>query len=181
MPATALQRAGGRDEHSICADVLFVDPARGDYRVKDNSPVLTLGFKNFPMDQFGVTDPRLRALARTPFASAARPAPQTQAVVRDPAPRGFLGARVKNIIGQGEVSAYGLPGEVGVLLIQVPAGSVADKGGLKEGDVILRGHGQEISSLDDLFKVMGSTAKGTKVTLDLWRLQRPASAEVKVE
>ena len=72
-PATTLQRASGRDEHSILADVLFVDPAKGDYRVKDNSPALALGFKNFPMDQFGVTDPRLKALARTPFSSAASP------------------------------------------------------------------------------------------------------------
>jgi len=27
--------------------------AKGDYRVRDNSPALKLGFKNFPMDKFG--------------------------------------------------------------------------------------------------------------------------------
>ena len=127
--------------------------------MKDNSPALALGFKNFPMDQFGVTDPRLKALARTPFASAAGSAPPTQPAARDPAPRDFLGARVKNIIGQGEVSAYGLPGEVGVLLVQVPAGSAADKAGLKEGDVILKCQGREISSMDDLFRVFGQHGK----------------------
>jgi hypothetical protein len=180
-PATILQSASGRDEHSIIADVLFVDPNKGDYRVKDNSPALTLGFKNFPMDQFGVTDPKLRALARTPFASGAKPAPLTQAATRDSAPRDFLGARIKNIVGQGEVSAYGLPGEVGVLLVQVPAGSAADKAGLKQGDVILKCRGLEIGSMDDFFKVLGSAAKGTKATLDVWRLQQHVSAEVSVE
>ena len=41
------------DEHSVTADPLFVNPAEGDYRVKDGSPALTLGFKNFDMNNFG--------------------------------------------------------------------------------------------------------------------------------
>ena len=41
------------DEHSVTADPQFVAPSRGDYSVKAGSPALTLGFKNFPMDQFG--------------------------------------------------------------------------------------------------------------------------------
>jgi hypothetical protein len=48
------------------ADAQFVDPAQGDYRVKEGSPSLTLGFVNFPMDRFGVQKPALKALARTP-------------------------------------------------------------------------------------------------------------------
>jgi hypothetical protein len=76
--ATVLQDASGRDEHSILADVDFVDAAKGDYRVKDHSPALSLGFKNFPMDQFGVTNPRLRALARTPFTSGVNVAKGTK-------------------------------------------------------------------------------------------------------
>ncbi len=93
----------------------------------------------------------------------------------------FLGARIKNIIGLGEISAYGLPGEAGVLLVRVPADSAADKAGLKEGDVILKCRGQEISSVDDLFKVFGGTAKGARVALDMWRLQQHVFAEVNVE
>ena len=65
-PATRLQKQSGRDEHSIVADAQFVDPAQGDYRVKEGSPALTLGFVNFPMDRFGVQKAALKALARTP-------------------------------------------------------------------------------------------------------------------
>ncbi len=65
-PATQLQQQSGRDEHSIVADAQFVDPAHGDYRVKDGSPALALGFVNFPMDQFGVQKPELKAIARIP-------------------------------------------------------------------------------------------------------------------
>jgi hypothetical protein len=56
----------GCDAHSLVGDPLFVDPAKGDYRVRDGSPALALGFQNFPMDQFGVQSPRLKAIARTP-------------------------------------------------------------------------------------------------------------------
>ena len=61
-----LREQSGRDENSLVADAMFVDAAKGDYRVKEGSPALALGFNNFPMDQFGVTSERLRRLARTP-------------------------------------------------------------------------------------------------------------------
>ncbi len=66
QPAKALADQSQRDEHSIVADAMFVDLARGDFRVKDGSPALKLGFVNFPMDQFGVQKPELKAIARTP-------------------------------------------------------------------------------------------------------------------
>jgi len=44
----------GFDAHSLFADPQFVDAAKGDYRVRPTSPALGLGFKNFPMDSFGV-------------------------------------------------------------------------------------------------------------------------------
>ena len=52
--------------HSMVGKALFVDSAKGDYRVKDGSPALKLGFQNFPMDQFGVQYPKLKAIAKTP-------------------------------------------------------------------------------------------------------------------
>jgi S1-C subfamily serine protease len=132
------------------------------------------------MDQFGVTDARLKALARTPFTPAVRATPLVQSTARDSAQRDFLGAKVKNVVGLGEVSAYGLPGEVGVLLVQVPAGSGADKAGLRQGDVIRKCGGRETSSMDDLFKVLDSITEGTTVTLDVWRLQQHVSVQASV-
>ncbi|MBM3240550.1 right-handed parallel beta-helix repeat-containing protein [Candidatus Poribacteria bacterium] len=46
----------GYDRHSIYGDPLFIDPDNGDFRVKANSPALELGFKNFPMTKFGVSE-----------------------------------------------------------------------------------------------------------------------------
>jgi len=54
-------QAGGNDLHSVVGDPLFNDSnkvwpngCKGDFSLKAGSPALTLGFKNFPMDSFGV-------------------------------------------------------------------------------------------------------------------------------
>jgi len=45
-------RKRGHDVHSVVADPLFVDPERGDFRLKPGSPALKLGFQ--PIDTSGV-------------------------------------------------------------------------------------------------------------------------------
>ena len=45
----------GFDAHSVFADPLFVDPQRNDFRVRPDSPALKLGFKNFEMGKWGLT------------------------------------------------------------------------------------------------------------------------------
>ena len=46
-------KAKGFGKGSVFAEPLFVDPLNGNFQVKENSPAIKLGFKNFPMDQFG--------------------------------------------------------------------------------------------------------------------------------
>ncbi len=48
-------RALGYDHHSVYADPLFIDPANNDYRVRPESPARKLGFENFEMGQWGLT------------------------------------------------------------------------------------------------------------------------------
>ncbi len=59
-------QALGLDLHSLAGDPKFINSAKGDFRVEADSPALKLGFQNFAMDQFGVVNLRLKALARTP-------------------------------------------------------------------------------------------------------------------
>ena len=47
-------QALGFDHYPVLADPLFVDPYKGDFRVKPESPALKLGFYNFDMDHFGL-------------------------------------------------------------------------------------------------------------------------------
>jgi len=43
----------GQDLHSVVADPLFVDPARGDYSFKPDSPALKLGIRPFKVSHYG--------------------------------------------------------------------------------------------------------------------------------
>lgn len=180
QPASRLQAQSGRDEHSLVADARFVDAARGDYRVQTGSPALKLGFKNFPMDQFGVQSPRLRALARTPElpalkGSAAPPLGQRDGRVVD-----WLGGRIKNVVGLGEVSAAGLPGEIGVSLVAVPVGSPLARAGLREGDVILKCGDRDPATVADLLQSFPAAPAGGKVRLEIFRAQQRSRVELSV-
>jgi len=46
----------GFDQHSIFADPLFVDPRNHNFQVSPESPALKVGFKNFEMGKWGLTD-----------------------------------------------------------------------------------------------------------------------------
>ncbi len=64
VPTEKLKQLG-LDIHSQTGDPRFINPAAGDFRVQPGSPALGLGFKNFPMDQFGVHKPELKTASRT--------------------------------------------------------------------------------------------------------------------
>jgi hypothetical protein len=48
-----------QDEHSVIADPLFVAPEKDDFRLKDDSPAIKLGFKPFDYSKAGRTTPRV--------------------------------------------------------------------------------------------------------------------------
>jgi hypothetical protein len=163
QPATALQQQSGRDQSSIVADAQFIDPAHGDYRVKDGSPALGIGFVNFPMDQFGVQRPELKALARTP--ELPDPSGKKQNPGRDATLQHWAGALVRNIRDEGEMSAYGLPGVTGVLVLDVDPSSDLAKAGLKPGDVMLGWNDTPISSVTDLLKLPAASGQSFKIKI----------------
>ena len=124
------------------------------------------------MDQFGVQWPKLKRIARTaelPHSDAAQPAMQSG---RDPRPSIWLGASVKNIAGMGEVSASGLPGEIGILVLDVPQASRAAAAGLRKGDVVLRLDGKAADTLRDLQRLSAESPAFGMVNITIWRGQR---------
>jgi len=129
--------ADGCDAHSLTGDPLFIEPAQGDFRVRPESPALKLGFQNFPMDQFGVQKPSLKARAAAPVipplaATAAPPAEPAAAV----GTRYWIGASLHTIEGQ-EFSAFGVSkDDGGVQLQQVSPGSLAAGLGFQKDDLI---------------------------------------------
>jgi len=178
QPAAKLAEQSKRDEHSIVADAMFVDPANGDFRVKEGSPALKLGFVNFPMDQFGVQKPELKAIARSPempkIGNSGRPTRKEPSVKRVTY---AWQARIRDISGLGDRSSYGLPDESGVLVVSAPAASPAAKAGLQKDDVIRTCNGQPVRTVDDLQKLRDK-ARGKKLTLFAMRKQNQVTVEV---
>ncbi|MCX5656070.1 MAG: PDZ domain-containing protein, partial [Planctomycetota bacterium] len=177
-PAEGLRKQSGLDAHSIEADAMFIDPAAGDYCVADGSPALKLGFKNFAMDQFGVQKPDLKKIARMPVLPVPGGNSATEKSSRDGRTQVWLGAKVKNIVGMGEMSASGLPGEVGVLIVDAPADSPAAKAGLRTGDVVLQCGGRAANDLKTLLREYGAAKPGQKVTLGVHRNQKSETGTV---
>jgi S1-C subfamily serine protease len=170
-PATTLQQQSGRDEHSMVADAQFMDPAKGDYRVKAGSPALALGFANFAMDQFGVQKPELKAIARTPALPGQLQAAATIAA-RDTTPRGWLGAKVRNIADEGEMSALALPNVSGVLILEVQTDSPPMKAGLVKNDVILSVNGAKTADVAGLMQQAPSLTAGQTLSVSVSRDQK---------
>jgi hypothetical protein len=175
-PASGLQKFSRGDGSSIVADAMFVDALGGDYRVKEGSPALGLGFKNFPMDRFGVEKPELRAKARTP----ALPGTIEAAGIvsggwgrKYAAPKSatWLGAKVRGIRDKNEMSAVGLGGTDGVLLADVKPGSGAERAGLKTNDVILAVNGRKVKGLKEFASAYRRIGKGGELELAVWRDQ----------
>ena len=168
-------RAAGSDANSISGDPMFIDPAAGDFRVKEGSPAFRIGFRNFPMDQFGVKKPSLKAIAKTPVIPPLRAGQAAAAVV---AKRLYwLGAPLHSLQGE-EFSAFGVSkDDGGVQLVKVPAGSPAAKAGLQDNDLVQGVNGHKVSNTDHLFAAL-LKAGSAPLELRIIRNQQPKELTV---
>jgi hypothetical protein len=170
----------GWDKNSTFGDPQFVDPASGDFSVKKGSPAFDIGFKNFPMDQFGVKKPSLKKIARTPqiptpilkkATGNRRSANKARKTKRPSQPSVWLGANLETLGGE-EFSAYGVSKEDGgVVLNKVPKDSIAAQQGLKEGDVVQQVNGKAVRTSDQLLKA-SSQAGNKPIKLKIVRDQQ---------
>ncbi|MGJ8640950.1 MAG: PDZ domain-containing protein [Opitutaceae bacterium] len=167
----------GWDKNSAFGDAMFIDPANGDFRVKRNSPALKVGFKNFPMDQFGVKKPSLKAIARTPEM------PQLtafQETAKQGAPRSieWLGATLTALSGV-EFSAYGVSqADGGIALSKVGPQTQAAKVGLQNSDLIQAVNGRKTANMKQLRRAIAKI-KGT-VQLKVVRNQQAMEMEIEL-
>jgi hypothetical protein len=173
--------AHGCDAGSLVGDATFLDPARGDYRVRPRSPATQLGFANFPMNTFGVRKPALKALARTPRLpeiAAARKPPAGDAATPITTP--WRGAALRDL-AEGEYSAFGIarhPG--GVVAADVPAHTEAANNGLRTGDILQAVNGEPTPTLAAFFRVLGRKRPArADITLSVTRAQEPITLKLK--
>ena len=163
------------DRHSLAGQPLFVDAAHGDYRVSPQSGAITAGFENFDMNEFGVTLPYLRQLAKTPLI----PETLTGNQGENEGMALWHGAKVKNIETLGEQSATGLKDRKGVLVTGVAPLSQLAHSGLQTNDVILAIDGVGTDHIDQLTEVESKARNCNRLTLTVWRNQQAVSLKVK--
>ena len=169
----ALEKAqkNGVDNHSIFGNPEFLNAEEAIYTVSDNSPALKIGFVNFPMDNFGVKKPSLKAIAKTPdiptLWSISDPKNKKSMTIE------LLGGTFKNIESLEERSAFGLLKTSGVMVMEIEKESVLDYYDLQIGDVIVAGENEEINNIPDLMNIYeGNNWKG-KLNLTVYRNQKP--------
>lgn len=166
------------DMHSIAGDPLFINSETGDYRVKDNSPALEIGLKNFDMDKFGVQYPKLKAIANNPTFPVFELLKTTEV---NEETHDWLEAKVKNLSTLGEQSATGMDAIRGVIVISVKENSILGKGGIRPNDVILNCNGRTIDRWSDLKKIMENFNKGETLRVVIFRNQTRNLLNIRME
>lgn len=159
----------GIDKHSIVFPVEFIDPAHGDFRVKESaSAVFRLGFQNFDVDNFGVISSNLKKLAKTPRITL--PLIKVGNVVSDIIE--WQGWRVKNLETLGERSATGMDSERGVYVIAIVDYYSKLKDFLQANDVILKFDGKTINNLIDLQSATSLADETKSIEIIVFRNQK---------
>jgi len=166
------------EKNSIQGYPQFVDAAKGDYRVKIGSPALKLGFKNFPMDQFGVSKPSLKKIAKTPELPEIiiRTENEKSDIILPVAT--WMEVPLRDPVGD-EFSAFGVSySDGGVVLTQVPENSAAAKSGFKTGDLIQEINGVKIKNSSELLTYLKEKSTVSKLSILLVRNQEKMSLTV---
>jgi S1-C subfamily serine protease len=175
--AEALEKANnnGTDNNSVFGNPLFVNPEKGDFSVEERSPALKLGFKNFAMEGFGVKNEKLKKIAKNPIIPKLHIAEFQKEKVKS---RNWLGADIKNVETLGERSAAGLEKGEGVLVMSINSGSLAEKAGLKKGDVIIKCEDTVTIKMSDLLSsYQGNNWKG-QLKLIVYRNQSEREIQI---
>ena len=81
---------------------------------------------------------------------------------------GWIGVSVQDI-DERLAGYFGLKNTQGVLISKVLEGGPAEKGGLKEGDVILAINGKEVKNVQTLLKLIGNAPVGKKAVITALR------------
>jgi hypothetical protein len=163
----------GTDKHSVYGNLSFVNPRKGDFRLKDGSIAFSVGFKNFAMDNFGVVSARLKAISKKvvmPTVILTRAKEEEKLI-------DFAGAKVKNLTTPGEQSATGMSAIKGVLVVEVGAGSVTTKF-LQVNDVILKYNSRQVNNLHDL-KEAQIAMNGADTEVVIFRNQKEVKIKLK--
>lgn len=164
-----------RDKHSAFGDPMFIEPETLNYTVEENSPAFKIGFKNFPMNKFGVQKSTLKKIAKTPEIPIVKSSLENNSspVIT------WLRNNLKTVDSEQEQSAYGLNTAEGVIVLSVRDSSSAVKNnGIKKGDVIIKANQKNVKNIQDFFKI---NAENTSDMLDVVVMRNQSEKQLKIK
>ncbi len=85
--------------------------------------------------------------------------------------RGWLGVRIQTVTDE-IAESIGLDKARGALIAKVNEKGPASRGGIRQGDVILKFDGKNVHSMRRLPRIVAETKVGTKVEVEVWRKNR---------
>jgi hypothetical protein len=173
--------ANGADAHSVVGDPQFANPAAGDFTVKNMALASQIGFKNFPMDRFGVQKPALKAIAETPEMPEVRINGQLSTSGTPMPGVVWMGVSLHVATGS-EMSAYGLSFDTRALAVDDIQNNspLAGPQGLKRGDLILELNGRPASSIAELRQTLQTVNDG-KLQMGVLRDQKSTLVNLEVK
>jgi serine protease Do len=92
--------------------------------------------------------------------------------------RGYLGILIQDLSPK-MAKTFNFSGE-GVLIGQVLRGEAAEKGGIKNGDIITHINGEPVSTADQLRNTVADFKPGTELTLDVFRAGQNTQINIKI-
>lgn len=158
--------ANGTDNHSIATEIIFNNPAKGDFRIANNmTTVFKLGFKNFDMDRFGVVSSELKKIASIP---------EMPAIIKvdleledlDEHSIHWKGLSLKNLNTEGERSATGMDSARGVYIIGIEDNQ--DNALIRQfmvNDVILKVRDKDVNDLHEFLEAISSHSPSSTITI----------------
>ncbi|MCC6478578.1 MAG: PDZ domain-containing protein, partial [Sphingomonadaceae bacterium] len=86
--------------------------------------------------------------------------------------RGYLGIGIQPV-GADMADALGIDKNKGEFITRIVKDEAADKAGLKEGDIVLKVNGREVSPDETLSYIVANVKPGTRIPLDILREGKP--------
>ncbi len=94
--------------------------------------------------------------------------------------RGWLGVTIQTVTPE-IAESFGMKESQGALVNEVASGSPADKGGIKQGDIIITFDGKNVKTANDLPFIVAETPVGKTVSVTLFRGGKTMDLQVKIE
>ena len=93
--------------------------------------------------------------------------------------RGYMGVTIVNVDAR-QARGLGLERIGGVYLDAVEKGSAADRGGLREGDVITKVAGRDVNATNEMQSTIARHRPGDQLTVEFWRDGQTKHAQVQL-